>query len=135
MIEILYKEYMIMPRTKKIKETKVDQKLFRFMCLKSGKNSSYHTDFTSSDDAIEYVNNLNDDDIEWYGVFEVDSNKNTLHRVLCKRLKPIDMSIPENVQSESIKNKNNKNNKHNDGNVTKARKTRKKKSDNDGCIV
>lgn len=121
-----------MPRTKKIKETKVDQKLFRFMCLKSGKNSSYHTDFTSSDEAIEYVNNLNDDDIEWYGIFEVDSNKNTLHRVLCKRLKPIDMSIPENVQSGCIKNKNNKNN---DGNVTKTRKTRKKKSDNDGCIV
>lgn len=124
---------MIMPRTKKIKETKVDQKLFRFMCLKSGKNSSYHTDFTSSDEAIEYVNNLNDDDIEWYGIFEVDSNKNTLHRVLCKRLKPIDMSIPENVQSGCIKN--NKNNKNNDDNVTKARKTRKKKSDNDGCIV
>ena len=124
---------MIMPRTKKIKETKVDQKLFRFMCLKSGKNSSYHTDFTSSDEAIEYVNNLNDDDIEWYGIFEVDSNKNTLHRVLCKRLKPIDMSIPENIQSGCIKN--NKNNKNNDDNVTKARKTRKKKSDNDGCIV
>lgn len=119
-----------MPRTKKIKETKVDQKLFRFMCLKSGKNSSYHTDFTSSDEAIEYVNNLNDDDIEWYGIFEVDSNKNTLHRVLCKRLKPIDMSIPENIQSGCIKN-----NKNNDDNVTKARKTRKKKSDNDGCIV
>lgn len=124
---------MIMPRTKKIKETKVDQKLFRFMCLKSGKNSSYHTDFTSSDEAIEYVNNLNDDDIEWYGIFEVDSNKNTLHRVLCKRLKPIDMSIPENIQSGCIKN--NKSNKNNDDNVTKARKTRKKKSDNDGCIV
>lgn len=122
-----------MPRTKKIKETKVDQKLFRFMCLKSGKNSSYHTDFTSSDEAIEYVNNLNDDDIEWYGIFEVDSNKNTLHRVLCKRLKPIDMSIPENIQSGCIKN--NKSNKNNDDNVTKARKTRKKKSDNDGCIV
>ena len=87
-----------MPRAKKVKENKTDCKLYRFMCLKSGKNNNYHADFTSSDDVIEYANNLNDNDIEWYGIFEVDSDKNTLHRVVCKRLKPIDMSIPENIQ-------------------------------------
>ena len=113
-----------MPRAKKVKENKTDCKLYRFMCLKSVKNNNYHADFTSSDDAIEYANNLNDDDIEWYGIFEVDSDKNTLHRVVCKRLKPIDMSIPENIQSGCIKNKNNKNNDIN----TKTRKNHKNKS-------
>ena len=122
-----------MPRAKKVKEAKSDQKLFRFMCLKSGKNNNYHTDFTSSDDAIEYANNLNDSDIEWYGIFEVDSDKNTLHRVVCKRLKPIDMSIPENIQSGCIKNKNNKNNKNNNMN-TKTRKIHKNKSDFDDNV-
>lgn len=122
-----------MPRAKKTKETKDYKKLYRFMCLKSGKNNNYHTDFTSSDDAIEYANNLNDVDIEWYGIFEVDSDKNTLHRVLCKRLKPIDMSIPENIQSGCIKNKDNKNNKNNDMN-TKTRKVRKNKSEFDDNI-
>lgn len=122
-----------MPRAKKVKENKADCKLYRFMCLKSGKNNNYHTDFTSSDDAIEYANNLNDGDIEWYGIFEVDSDKNTLHRVVCKRLKPIDMSIPENIQSGCIKNKNNKNNKNKDMN-TKTRKVRKNKSELDDNI-
>ena len=84
------------------------------MCLKSGKNNNYHTDFTSSDDAIEYANNLNDNDIERYGIFKVESDKNTLHRVVCKRLTPIDMSIPENIQSDFIKNKNNKKDNHNE---------------------
>ena len=62
--------------------------------------------------------------------FEVDSDKNTLHRVVCKRLKPIDMSIPENIQSGCIKNKDNKNNDMN----TKARKVRKNKSESDNNI-
>lgn len=120
-----------MPRVKKVKEDKADCKLYRFMCLKSGKNNNYHTDFTSSDDAIEYANNLNDSDIEWYGIFEVDSDKNTLHRVVCKRLKPIDMSIPENIQSSCIKNKNNKNKDTN----TKTRKIHKNKSEFDDNIL
>lgn len=120
-----------MPRAKKVKEDKAACKLYRFMCLKSGKNNNYHTDFTSSDDAIEYANNLNDSDIEWYGIFEVDSDKNTLHRVVCKRLKPIDMSIPENIQSGCIKNKNNKNKDMN----AKTRKIHKNKSEFDDNIL
>lgn len=120
-----------MPRVKKVKEDKAACKLYRFMCLKSGKNNNYHTDFKSSDDAIEYANNLNDCDIEWYGIFEVDSVKNTLHRIVCKRLKPIDMSIPESIQSDCIKNKNNKNKDMN----TKTRKIHKSKKEFDDSIL
>lgn len=53
---------------KKVTESNV---LYRFMCIRAG-NTNYHTDFSSLTEANNYIENLNDSKIHWYGLYKVD---------------------------------------------------------------
>lgn len=61
--------------------------VFRFMCLRS-KNTNYHKDFSSKEELLEYANSLNDPEIEWYGLYELNFVRDTLDTIDYKRLKP-----------------------------------------------
>lgn len=61
-------------------------KLYRFMCEREG-NTSYHVDFSSKSEALVYLDELNDDKIMWYGLYEVDNVLNKIIPIECKRVR------------------------------------------------
>lgn len=68
------------------------KKIYRFMALT--KNcSNYHVDFDSQQEGIDYINQLNDSKIEWYGLYEVDSVNDKLKTIISKRVIPYDDTI------------------------------------------
>lgn len=69
------------------KKAPVDPSIFRFMCLRDG-NTNYHKDFSTKEDALQYADELNDNKIEWYGIYEISPLKDYLISVDNKRLKP-----------------------------------------------
>lgn len=76
-----------MVRSNKEKESNV----FRFMCIRNG-NTNYHKDFNSKESAMQYIESLNDDKIEWYGVYESKPSVDYLTCVVYKRMQPFDNS-------------------------------------------
>lgn len=64
-----------------------ESNLYRFMCIKSD-HMNYHIDFKSYNEAMQYVYNLNDSKISWYGLYELESSSNKLKLVTHKRLVP-----------------------------------------------
>lgn len=71
----------------KVQKAITKPNLYRFMCLRA-KNTNYHIDFPTKEEAMEYVNELNDPKIEWFGVYEIDEKRDTLKSVYQKRLIP-----------------------------------------------
>lgn len=61
------------------------EKLYVFMCERLG-NSSYHVDFDTKEEALEYVANLDDPKISWYGVYKKNLKKDYLETVMSKRI-------------------------------------------------
>lgn len=59
---------------------------FIFMCLKC-KSAGYSMEFDKSEPALNYIENLNDKNIEWYGLYKVDHTADTLRPIVTKRLK------------------------------------------------
>lgn len=74
------------------KSKKTELSTYRFMCVKTN-NLNYHIDFKSYDNAIQYVNYLNDNKIEWYGLYELEPSSDYLKLVTHKRLIPHDATI------------------------------------------
>lgn len=64
---------------------KSEPNLYRFMCVKID-NMNYHIDFTSYNEAVQYVNDLNDAKIAWYGLYELESSSDRLKPIIHKRL-------------------------------------------------
>ena len=44
-------------------------------------------EFDKSESALNYIENLNDKNIEWYGLYKVDYAADTLRPIVTKRLK------------------------------------------------
>lgn len=78
-------------------------KVYRFMCMCVKCSGNYHMDFSSKDEALAYVESLNDPKIEWCAVYELDDVRDTLIPVISKRLLPYDDSIPKLTKEESLK--------------------------------
>ena len=74
--------------------------IFRFMCIKTD-NKNYHLDFSSKDEVLQYVDELDDDKIEWYGVYELDPACLYQKSITHKRLIPHDDTIPLKYLKES----------------------------------
>jgi len=70
---------------------------YRFMCVKK-KNGNYTKEFESKDEALQYANELDDKDIEWYGIYEVSPYSPYLNTIVSKRLIPHDLCyiVPSN---------------------------------------
>jgi hypothetical protein len=60
---------------------------FRFMCIRE-KNTSYHMDFSTLDEATQYIEELKDPKIEWYGLYKFTENSDLLKCITHKRLIP-----------------------------------------------
>ena len=61
--------------------------IYRFMCLRSIKGTNYHTDFSTKEAALEYIKELNDKTLEWYGLYEVNIQSDRLYLIESKRIK------------------------------------------------
>lgn len=59
--------------------------IFRFMCIRE-KNTNYHMDFSTLDEATQYIEELKDLKIEWYGIYKFTENSDLLKCVTHKRL-------------------------------------------------
>jgi hypothetical protein len=75
---------------------------YRFMCMRNG-NTNYSKDFKSKDEAIKYAENLNDDKIEWFGIYEINPLEKYLIRVISKRLQPYKASIAKVSKNSCVK--------------------------------
>ena len=75
---------------------------YRFMCMRNG-NTNYSKDFKTKDEAVQYAENLNDDKIEWYGIYKIDPLEKCLIRVISKRLQPYKTSIASGVKTNKRK--------------------------------
>lgn len=71
------------------KSKQQDPSVFRFMCIRSTKGTNYHTDFATKEEAIDYIQSINDPKIEWYGLYEISPNSDHLITVLSKRVVPL----------------------------------------------
>ena len=97
------------------KKTSIEPSTFRFTCIKTD-NKNYHLDFTAKEEALQYVDELNDSKIEWYGLYELDPRKDYMQLVTHKRLIPHNDTIYVKARSdESVS-------------IKQRRKTRSKKS-------
>lgn len=83
--------------------------VFRFMCIRTG-NTNYSLDFDSKEAGLEYIEELNDPKIEWYGFYEIDNLRETLNRITAKRLVSYDdaIAISISVKRASKKRASNK---------------------------
>lgn len=88
------------------KKSLVDPSIYRFICLKLD-CKNYHVDFQTKEDAIKYADELKDDTIEWYGIYELNSSKDYMVRIIHKRLLPHKTTVYTSPES----NKRNKNKK------------------------
>lgn len=70
-----------------VKKSAVLNDKFIFMCLKD-KTQGYSMEFDTNESALNYIENLNDQKIEWYGLYKVDHLADTLRPIVSKRLKP-----------------------------------------------
>lgn len=77
------------------KKQEVSPSLFTFMCLRVGGN--YHKDFSTKEEALEYIESLNDPKIEWYGIYEIEPGVQHMKLVVSKRL------ISNNVNNKQCK--------------------------------
>lgn len=85
------------------KKTEKTPDVYRFMCIRNG-NSNYHVDFTSQEEALQYVNELNDPKIEWYGVYEISPDSNNLKLVTGNRLIPFnDHIVVKEKETKEVK--------------------------------
>jgi len=97
-----------MPR--KSKNTKnVEPSIFRVMIERLPFNQS-HIDFNSKEEALQYVHNLNDPIVAWYGVYEISPLSDYLIDIENKRLIPHDDRIiikpkESNINDEKGKRK------------------------------
>lgn len=82
--------------------------IYRFMCITS-KNTNYHIDFNSKSEALSYIDSLNDPKIEWYGLYEIYTSRDYMHRILSKRIKPYNDTISVSKESPAVKVKKRKN--------------------------
>lgn len=71
---------------------------YRFMCERLG-NTNYHIEFETKEEAMAYVEELNDNKISWYGVYEVDVVRNILITVTHKRLFETTIHLPAKEES------------------------------------
>lgn len=74
------------------KNVTTEPSIFRFMCIRE-KNTNYHLDFPTKEEALAYCEELNDSKIEWYGVYELSPLCNTLISITNKRLQPYNDTI------------------------------------------
>ena len=97
-----------MPRKKSEKECVTTSKerkpeaKYRFIAIRRV-GDNFSVEFTTKESALSYIDELNDNRIEWYGLFEIDAKRDTLHTVLHKRLIPYDMSLPVSKKEETKK--------------------------------
>lgn len=60
--------------------------IYRFMCVRSVKGTNYHTDFPTKEEALSYIDSLDDNKIEWYGLYEINELNPYLKWITSKRL-------------------------------------------------
>lgn len=94
-----------MPR--RSKNAKVEPSTYRVMIERQPFNHS-HIDFASKDEALQYVHDLNDSSIAWYGVYEISPICDYLIHVENKRLIPHDDRIIITKPNNSSSTTNNK---------------------------
>ena len=68
---------------------------FRFICMRDKNTKNYHVDFDTKEEALKYVEELNDSKIEWYGLYEINPDEDYFIPHLSKRLIPHDDTVPE----------------------------------------
>jgi hypothetical protein len=83
------------------KKRSEESSVYRFMCIRSN-NSNYHVDFASKNEALNYIEELNDSKIEWYGVYEISNNCNYLKPVVSKRLIPFNDRVDLKLLKEKV---------------------------------
>lgn len=60
--------------------------IYRFMCVRSVKGTNYHTDFKTKEEALSYIDSLDDNKIKWYGLYEINELSPYLKWITSKRL-------------------------------------------------
>lgn len=85
------------------KSSKVEPSVFRFICLREKSVANYHVDFTSKEDALDYIDKLNDSKIEWYGLYEINPKSDYLKAIVNKRIIPYNDLIPIDYVIQSSK--------------------------------
>lgn len=69
------------------KKVKQEPSIYRFMSVTPSKGSNYHLDFSSKEEAITYIQSLDESQFLWYGLYEISANSDHLTPVLRKKIK------------------------------------------------
>lgn len=89
---------------RKPKETKIEPSIFRAM-IEKFPYKQITMDFTTKEEALEYVHTLTSEDTTWYGLYEVNPKVDYLISIEHRRLRPHDDTIPEISKDNTKKRK------------------------------